>query len=232
MFHQAPPAEVTQAPNQRQAEPLEAGAPQIYQQVRLLPVDEAQKNQSFFDFRQKLMLIIKNRDAASLIRLIRKDTELGFDGSMGQGAFVEWWHPGDPHSKLWVELQTVLQMGGAFDGEGNFVAPYVSARWPDQFDEFLNSAVIGKNVPCYPSPDSASKPFCMLSYEVVNSSVDDSNVEEFEKLDKQGWRKIELWNGKVGYIRSQFLRSAIDQRIYFAKDTHGDWFISAFVAGD
>jgi hypothetical protein len=62
--------------------------------------------------------------------------------------------------------------------------------------------------------------------------VNDSNFDEFNRLAKLGWSQIEMLNGKIGYVRSKYVRSAVGQRIYFSKKPDGSWCISAFIAGD
>jgi len=203
------------------------------QHAKVLPFDEAVKDQSLLAFRSNLLRMIRNRDSAGLMRLIHEDTQISFGGSIGPKDFIEWWHPEDRNGKLWKELETILKMGGGFSSEGAFVAPYVSAaHWPDEFDEFEYSTITGKNVPCYPAPNQDKKPIRTLSFDIVRTLVNDTNFSEFKRLETLGWRQIEMLDGKVGYVRSKYVRSCIDQRIYFTKGSDGKWFISAFIAGD
>ncbi len=158
------------------------------------------------------------------MRLIHDDTKISFGGSIGPSDFIEWWHPEDPNSKLWKELETILRVGGGFSSDGAFVAPYVSAaQWPEKFDEFEYSTITAKNVPCYPTPDLTSKPIRTLSFDFVRTLINDSNFAEFKRLQPLGWRQIELLDGKVGYVRSKYVRSGVDQRIYFSKGSDGKW---------
>jgi len=203
------------------------------QHAKVLPFDEAAKDKSFLAFRADFLQIVRNRDSAGLMKLIHEDTEISFGGSVGPKDFIEWWHPEDRKSKLWPELETILKMGGGFSSEGAFVAPYVSAaHWPDELDEFEYSTIVGRNVRCYSTPSQVKKPIRTLSFDIVRTSVNDSNFAEFKRLETLGWRQIEMLDGKVGYVRSKYVRSCIDQRIYFTKGSDGKWFISAFIAGD
>jgi hypothetical protein len=197
-----------------------------------MPIDEAHKDHSFVAFRKHLLDIVHRRDGKALLQLIHRDTKISFGGSEGPDDFVEWWHPEDPKSKLWNELATILAMGGAFGSEGKFEAPYISARWPQNFDAFEYSAITGKAIPCYPTPDQRDKPIRILSFDIVKTSINDSNFEESKRLAAIGWSMVELFDGKIGYVRSINVRSAVGQRIYFAKGADGQWFIWAFIAGD
>lgn len=208
-----------------------AGSPG--QRAHVLPFDEASKDPSFLAFRTGLLRLVRKRDKDGLMRLIHDDTKISFGGSIGPSDFIEWWHPEDPNSKLWKELETILRMGGGFSSDGAFVAPYVSAaQWPEEFDEFEYSAITARNVPCYPTPDLTSKPIRTLSFDIVRTLINDSNFAEFKRLQPLGWRQIELLDGKVGYVRTKYVRSGVDQRIYFSKGSDGRWFISGFIAGD
>ena len=123
-------------------------------------------------------------------------------------------------------------MGGTFSPEGGFEAPYISSAWPEEYDAFEHSAITGEGISCFEEPNQNAKPFRMLSFEIVRTPVNDSNFQEYKRLLKNGWRKVELLDGKVGFVRSRHVRGACDQRIYFSKTVEGTWFISAFIAGD
>jgi hypothetical protein len=46
-----------------------------------------------------------------------------------------------------------------------------------------------------------------------------------------GWRRVQLANGRTGFIASQYVRSPVDHRALF-EFRDGRWWLMAYVAGD
>jgi hypothetical protein len=195
---------------------------------KLLPVDEAVKNPSFFLFRAKLQEAIAKKDAAHVLSIIAPDIQAGFDGDNGSDAFKKKWNLDKPDetSELWPLLARTLAMGGKFDKDGSFQAPYTSAAWPEEFDSFEYTAVVGENVRVREKADAQSAVVATLSFEVVALAQSDAPQEE-----KQPWVKVKLSNGREGYIREEYVSMAIGFRAYFEKK-NGSWVMTAFLAGD
>jgi hypothetical protein len=195
---------------------------------KLLPVDEAAKNPSFFLFRAKLQEAIAKKDVAYVLSVIAPDIQTGFDGENGSGAFKKKWNLEKPDeaSELWPLLARTLAMGGKFDKDGSFQAPYTSAAWPEEFDSFEYTAVVGENVRVREKADAQSAVVATLSFEVVALAQSDAPQEE-----KPMWIKVKLPNGREGYIREEYVSMAIGFRAYFEKK-NGMWLMTAFLAGD
>jgi hypothetical protein len=47
----------------------------------------------------------------------------------------------------------------------------------------------------------------------------------------QGWRRVQLGEGRTGYIASRYVRSPTDHRAIFEFE-NGRWWLMAYVAGD
>lgn len=195
---------------------------------KLLPVDEAAKNPSFFLFRAKLQEAVAKKDAAYVLSVIAPDIQTGFDGDNGSAAFKKKWNlekPDEP-SELWPLLARVLAMGGKFDKDGSFQAPYTSATWPEEYDSFEYATVVGENVRVREKADAQSAVVATLSFDVVQLAQGDEPQER-----KESWVKVKLPNGREGYIREDYLSMAIGFRAYFEK-RNGTWVMTAFLAGD
>jgi len=191
-----------------------------------MPVDEASTRPDFFTFRAHLQAAIAGHDIGALLEIVHPDIKSSFGGDDGIEAFKEWWHIGDPDTKIWHELATVLALGGTFDGADTFTAPYTFTRWPQGVDAFENVAVIGSNVrirtesrPDAPTITSVS--FSVLHLDAEALSTDWTNRE---------WTAVTV-NGRKGYIATRFIRSPIDYRARFTY-TSGRWQMTLFVAGD
>ena len=117
----------------------------------------------------------------------------------------------------------MLALGGTFDREGHFIAPYVFSRWPEKVDSFENVAIIGANVRVRETPKHDSPSIGSLTF--VTSPV------LAEQKGHEGWTAIRLPKGKAGYVLSQYARSPIDFRAIFER-IDNRWRLTSFVEGD
>jgi hypothetical protein len=196
--------------------------PVITQAAPLLPVDEAAKQPDFFTFRAQLQTAIAKRDKAAVLAVVSKDVQNGFGDDNGINHFKKIWAIDKSNSKLWETLGTVLALGGGFQQDGSFNAPYVSSHWPD-VDGFENIAIVGNKVNVRATPKADGKVLQTLSYEVV--PVDATNNGNAQ------WVAVKLPAGKKGYVARSFARSPVDYRAFFAK-VDGRWQMVSLLAGD
>jgi hypothetical protein len=193
---------------------------------KLLPVDEAAKNPSFFLFRAKLQEAVAKKDATCVLSVISPDIQTGFDGDNGSAAFKKKWNLEKPaDSELWPMLARVLALGGKFNKDGSFQAPYTSAAWPEDLDPFEHVAIMGENVRVREKPDANSAVVATLSHEVITL------VATSGEVGKGPWVKVKAPNGREGYVSEEFLSLGIAFRAYFEKK-NGAWLMTALVAGD
>lgn len=192
--------------------------------AKLLPVDEAAKDPSFFLFRARLLEAVARRDVPAILQVVDADILNSFGGSGGIAEFKEMWKPESPGSLLWTELARVLAMGGKFAGRDEFQAPYVSAAWPE-LDPFENGAIVGENVRVRAKPDKNSEVLASLSFDLVEV------IEWGGEPAPESWVKIRLSDGREGHVASGFIASGACQRAYFERK-NGAWKLASFVAGD
>jgi hypothetical protein len=200
------------------------------------PVDEAEQDQSFLIFRDALLAAVVKRDIETILAMSAEDIVLSFGGSDGRDAFRDFLEV-DPNDfgadqkyeapamreRNWADLETVLRMGGVFNEQGDFVAPYTwAAEHPEEADPFEVMFVTGSGVALRERPIRFGDVLGRLDYDVVTfrNWVSGTSFVEIEKAD-----------GVVGFVHRDFVRFLVDYRAFFSK-TDGNWKMTRFIAGD
>ncbi|HET9532073.1 MAG TPA: SH3 domain-containing protein [Blastocatellia bacterium] len=198
------------------------------QVAKLYPVDEADRDPSFFTFRARLLEAIQKRDTAFIISILSPNVKNGFGGNDGIEEFKKLWRPDHSDSEFWNTMMKVLALGGTFDGAGRFMAPYTYSKFPDEIDGFTHGAVLGENVRVRKEPALDGSVAGTLSYDIVKV------VEWGAKqavANNQNWVLVSLRDGAKGYVAKTYIRSPIDYRAGFEK-RDGRWMLTFFVSGD
>ena len=188
----------------------------------LPPVDEAAAQPDFLAFRARLQAALARHDAAALLAAVHPDIRNSFGGDDGIAAFRERWRPEAPDSPVWTTLAEVLSLGGLFDAEGRFVAPYVFSAWPADVDAFEHVAVLGRGVRVRAAPHAGAEPLALLDFAIVRLQPDQPDA---------GWSAVRLADGRRGFVHRRLVRSPVDYRAAFEK-SHGGWKMTLFLAGD
>ena len=192
-------------------------------QTALLPVDEAAQQPDFFTFRAQLQRAIATRDTAALLAAVHPDIKNSFGGDDGIAQFRNRWAIESDAGPLWDELGTVLALGGAFHDADTFVAPYVFARWPEEFDAFEHLAIVGSRVRVRAAASASAEVVDSVSFAILPVATPRTPA-------KAGWTAVRVGR-RVGYVASGYARSPIAYRAIFAKG-EGAWRLVTFVAGD
>lgn len=198
---------------------------------RLPPVDEAGSDASFKAFRQALLAAIGKHDAAFLEQSLASDIQVGFDPDSGKGiaAFRMVWHPEKAESEIWHVLGDTLRLGGIFDADGSFSAPYVSSRFPDSLgeDAALFVVAIHSKVPMRAKPREDAAIVEKLDYDILEVPEEEATTK-----DASGdWLHVKTASGHQGFVRANDVRSPLDYRATFEK-RGGKWVLTSFVNGD
>lgn len=196
---------------------------------KLLPVDEAARDPELFVFRARLQEAVARHDVAAVLEAVDPNIKVDFGGGGGIADFRNAWKLQDgDKSPLWAELGLVLALGGSFQGENVFAAPYVFAS--DRFDDaYEQVAVLGSNVRVRAEPSLRSPILAVLSFDIVRLSEIGRTRMTPEQAEE--WAAVELRGGRTGYIASRYVRSPIDFRAIFTRKD-GRWSMTAFIAGD
>jgi hypothetical protein len=193
----------------------------------LKPVDEAAQQPDFFTFRAQLQAAIARHDTAAVLATVNPGIRTSFGDDGGLAGFRKQWRPESADSKLWETLGRVLALGGSFQPDGTFAAPYTFSRWPESLDSFEHVAIVGDRVSVREAARADAPALTSVSFAVLPIGKD---ARPAAGRDDR-WIAVQLKDGRVGYVASQFARSPIDYRAIFAK-TGERWQLMAFVAGD
>lgn len=185
-------------------------------------VDEATRDPVFLAFRTNLLNAVARRDSAYIVSIVSDRIRNSFGGDGGIDEFERVWQLGAEDSRFWTEFGAVLRLGGAFQGEDSFIAPYTTATWPNMLDGFQHSAVIATGVNVRSAPSLSAPVVARMSYQTVRLASDRPPGD---------WLSVHLADGSTGYIDERYVRSPISYRAYFER-MDGRWVLMMFIAGD
>lgn len=194
---------------------------------RLCPVDEGARDASFAAFRTELAAAVAAKDEAKLLALVDPAIRTNFGGGGGTGDFKAQWKTSSADSPLWRELASILEHGGAFQGEGqdqSFWAPYVYAVWPDEVDAFEHVAAIRAGVPVRAEPKPDAEVVSTVDWAILG-------LPRVNTAPPTGWQRVKTSDGREGWAQKDDVRSPIGYRAGFSKRS-GTWKMDALVAGD
>jgi hypothetical protein len=89
-------------------------------------------------------------------------------------------------------------------------------------DVFTAAVAIRPGAELRSAPDAAGELVATLDWDVLT-------VPEWDW--ESAWQRVELADGRAGYVRSEDIRSPIDYRAAFQR-VGGRWRMTAFIAGD
>jgi hypothetical protein len=206
----------------------------LFPHVVVRPIDESSNNSSFKKFRDELLVAIEKKDVRFLVKHMDKDISYSFGSDRGIEEFLKGWglKENPERSEIWEKLKEVLLLGGRFDKNGNFTAPYTFTDFPDseQIDVYSHCIVIEKDVKIFERPSSDSKVIGNLSYEVVRLNDPNSFFLPSQK-ESIKWTAVTSSSGIKGFVSRNKLRSPGDYRVSF-ENRNGQWKMAFFIAGD
>lgn len=211
----------------------------VFQPIQVLPVDESKQNKSLRKTLDDLLIVVKNKDIDGLKPFIDQDIRVSFGENEGFNDFINFWNLDldAETSMLWDVLETTISLGGTFDEQNEqvYYTPYIFTDFPGEYDAFEFGVIVGKEVNIRATPSLKGKLVRQLTHEVVRliayDKPFDSRTQTIGK-ETHDWMKIEMADGKTGYVWGKFFRSPIDYRASFAKVRDEGWKMVFFVAGD
>ena len=197
------------------------------QGVKVLPVDESWKDTSLVSFQKNLLKAAKDQDTVFVYSVVDTMIKNGFGDDPGIEIFKRHWRSPKPDFRK--ELITAIKLGGVFYRDNKqFFVPYLMMRFPQDYDAFEYSVVIGDHVNVRQEPNLSSNIITELSYDIVKVK---NHTSRFDALSGLKWIEIELPQNKVGYICKDYVRSPIDYRFSFEKKG-SRWLLTGWFAGD
>lgn len=210
------------------------------QGIKLYPVDEGLREQSFRVFREELLEATKKHDVNYVLSILAPNILNSLGGDGGINEFKQQWKPDRPDSELWETLSTILSNGGSFESDlrrKHFCAPYVSSQWrringrlPNDSDALDYAAIIERNVAMRREPSSSAPVVTSLSYDVVKVDSGGSVFDE-TLINSYTWFKVTTLAGVEGYVSAQYVRGPSDYHACFEKIGE-KWIMTILVAGE
>ena len=189
---------------------------------RLPPVDQCASDPSFAAFRAELQQAVGRKDRDFILATVADDVRVNFGGGAGRTDFAESWRLNGPEaSPLWLELETALRLGCVSDEDGTFWAPSLFLEEGID-DPFTVALAIRPGAGLNAAADEASPVIATLDRDLL--AVPEWDFEA-------AWQRVEMADGRAGYVRSTDLRSPVDYRAGFRK-IDGRWRMITFIAGD
>ena len=171
-------------------------------------------------FRTRLAAAIEARDVDGVVALAAEDVKLDFGGGGGSAELRK--RLADPSLGLWDELDTLMTLGCSANEQGGITIPWFFDQNMGETDPYYAMLVTGEDVPLLERPDPAAKRLATISWDLV----------EIASLNPESaYQRVELEDGKVGFVATDKLRSLIDYRLT-ASSRNDRWRIISFVAGD
>ncbi len=185
------------------------------------PRDECADVPGAAEFRQQLTKVVGDRDIEGLVALVANDVRLDFGG--GEGANLLRTHLMKADRSLWDELDELLALGCAKNGQGGITIPWYFEQDFDSIDPMTGMIVKGEDVPLLAEPEAKAQELRKLSWEVVELADGLRPDDRFQK--------VRLPDKTEGYIATDELRSLIGYRL-IASSRNGKWSITSLAAGD
>lgn len=195
------------------AEPLPVAA------GKWAPRDDCAALEGASAFRERLAAAVEARDADALAALAADDIKLDFGGGSGTAELRRRLaaSPG-----LWDELDALMSLGCAANGQGGMTIPWYFEQDFGTLDPVETSLVTAEDVPVLDRPDEGGKRVAAVSWDTVK-------VVGYRP--DAPFQQVELADGTTGSIASGKLRSLVDYRL-IASSRSGRWRIATIVAGD
>lgn len=199
--------------------------------------DEAEPGTDFFEFRQQLRQIVRDRDAQAIRSIALPEINLTF----GPTIALDDLEIDNPDALFWQRLDRAMATGCATlppiqPGDSlTWACPHVFAAQPSgsDFDSYTHIFIIAENVNVRAEPNLDSPVVGVVSHEIVKYDsqvpVNPSTRELGETSD--GWKPIILSNGERGFVSSRYAYSPIGYRAVFVR-VDGEWRMQTFIVGD
>ena len=185
------------------------------------PRDECAAIPGAAEFRKQLAAVVGERDVEGLVALVANDVRLDFGG--GEGANLLRAHLLQSDRSLWDELDDVLALGCAGNGQGGITLPWYFEQDFGSIDPMMGMIVRGEKIPLRSASEKDAEEMRALSWDVVQL------VDGLQP--GAPFQKVRLADKTEGYIETAQLRSLIGYRV-IASSRNGKWSITSLASGD
>lgn len=196
----------------------------------VLPVDQAKRDKSLFEMRERLAAALQRKDLAALADFVAPDARIA--GERGGSVALIVWLRREP--ALWEELARTLALGGRFARPDRFEAPYTRFARRKGVDDDELGIVTGRNVAVHEAPTEKGRVMARYSVEtavvkrwwVAESHADPAKTA----LPSEPWVEIELPSKRRGYMAKRWVRWVGAMRVTFTK-RGARWWVTGVETG-
>jgi hypothetical protein len=196
---------------------------------KLYPIDEAQLDPTFAEFRVRLLAALKKRDLAFAETMLAPEIWT-IDGKVSGRNFAAQF--AREESPLWRELEAILSTGATRSSRG-FCAPYFVTRFPRDLNAFEFLVITSENVKVRSEPKSTAPTIETLSYDIVQIGPEGNILLQKEEIggETHHWVEIATPSGRRGYVYAKYAASPLGEAACFEKvgDT---WILTSLMARD
>lgn len=197
------------------------------------PRDECSANPAAGAFYARLKAAVATRDTDALLALASPDILLDFGGGSGREELRS--RLTDKVYDLWGELDKLVTLGCAFDGEEDVTLPWSFAQDMGNRDPYSTYVALGDSVPLYAGPedDNVERTLNWQAVEVIEDDAEDGADQSGSVGPRYPDRwKVRLDDGTQGFVDIFQVRSLVDFRLIADSYGGNGYQITALVAGD
>lgn len=205
---------------------------------KVIPIDEAEKDEGLLEFRNRLISAVKVRNAEFVLEAAVDELR----GQLRALALPKTAFAGPSYEAAdWPELEELLRLGGSFTttrgrvfGRREFCAPYVYSAYPqrdviaflleklagrDENPTSLPSVILGSKVPARRRPEQDARIVEHLSHDLL--------LVREERGTPPDWYSVYLSDTVFAWVRAGQIRSPLDYHACFAT-IDGRWRLTEF----
>ena len=195
--------------------------------------DEADRDDSFVEYRNALSQSVKFREPEQFVTLVNIRVLGGYDTGQGMQEFAQAWRIDAIDSPLWPTMEQILALGGGFvrsNKGAQFCAPYVFTDFPETLDPRTHGVVVSDNASLMDEPSFTANVIGSLAYDLVK--VDDWKGVSVQTPSgaTENWVQIKSLKGPQGWLSRKEVRSPLDPHACFVL-SGGKWSMISLVNG-
>jgi hypothetical protein len=200
---------------------LSIAAPAHALPTKLPPIEQCGGDAGFTKFRNALRAVVRRKDRDALLRMLSPKVLVNFGGAAGPEAFAQSWDFDPTSHGIWDQLEIMLRMGCARDGEVRLIPSLIRQLGPYSDDALYDARLSLPGAKLFKEPGAAADAVAVAPWTLVTATDTSSDF----------WTGVRLPDGSTGWMSDDDLYEPVGYRIVIER-LRGKWMITAFVAGD
>ncbi|WP_431113297.1 hypothetical protein [Variovorax paradoxus] len=177
------------------------------------------RDPSFKIFRSTLAKAVAKRDARVLRTLLSPELIFSYAGIEGPDEFLKIYDLSNKSSAIWGELSRVLALGGVFEQQGVYVAPYAYSEFPVDREPWKYVVVVARGATLVSAPREDGTIFARVPNEILERARKPGEDEE--------WIEVR-YAGAGAWIRSAHVWDPTSPHLV-ARKLGGKWLITDYI---